>query len=80
MNLIEQAFPFAVLVLILNEVNGFTALIYWTAIAFFWIRVLHALGMISDIARMPLRPVLFMGGVVCCLLMAYSVFAARLIA
>ncbi|MGJ8604332.1 MAG: MAPEG family protein [Marivita sp.] len=65
LNLLEQALPFSVLVLILQSLDGFTALTYWTAIAFFWVRVLHAAGMISGIARMPIRPVLFMTGWVC---------------
>lgn len=76
LNLLEQAIPFAILVLLVDRVDGFTTLTYWTAIAFFWIRVLHAAGMISGVARMPLRPLLFLAGWICTLLMAYSVFAA----
>ncbi|MCU9837839.1 MAPEG family protein [Ruegeria sp. WL0004] len=77
LNLLEQATPFAVLVLILALMNGFSTLTYWTAIAFFWIRVVHAAGMISGYARMPLRPILFSAGWVCTLMMAYAIFAAR---
>ncbi len=77
LNLLEQAIPFAVLVLLLERLDGFTALTYWTAIAFFWLRVIHAAGMISGYARMPLRPIIFTLGWVCCLIMAYAVFAAR---
>ena len=76
LNLLEQAIPFAVLVLILDRLDGFTALTYWTAIAFFWLRVIHAAGMISGVARMPLRPIIFTLGWLCCLIMAYAVFAA----
>jgi len=76
-NLLEQAMPFAVLVLILNSMQGFTSLTYWTAIAFFWIRIAHAAGMTSGVAKEPLRPILFTAGWVCCMIMAYSVFAAR---
>ncbi len=72
------ALPFAVLVLILNQIDGFTTLTYWTAIVFFWVRVLHAVGMISGFAKMPLRPVLFTIGFACCLIMAYAVFAAQM--
>lgn len=78
LNLLEQFVPFAVLVLLVDRVEGFSSLTYWTAIAFFWIRVLHATGMISGIARMPLRPLLFNLGWLCCLLMGYAVFAARM--
>jgi uncharacterized MAPEG superfamily protein len=78
LNLLEQFLPFAVLVLIVDRVDGFSNLTYWTAIAFFWIRVAHAVGMISGKARMPLRPILFNLGWLCCLLMGYAVFAARI--
>ena len=77
LNLLEQGIPFAVLVLILHSIDGFTALTAWTAIVFLGLRVLHAVGMISGVARMPWRPVLFTAGWVCCLMMAYAVFAAQ---
>lgn len=77
LNLLEQLLPFALLVLLLDRVSGFTALTYWTAIAFFWLRVAHAAGMITGKAAFPLRPLLFTGGWICCLVMAYAVFAAR---
>jgi uncharacterized MAPEG superfamily protein len=76
LNLLEQAFPFAVLVLILQSVDGFTSLTWWASIVFFWLRVIHAIGMISGLARLPLRPLIFVAGWICCLLMAWSVFAA----
>ena len=77
LNLLEQGIPFAVLVLLVDRVDGFTSLTYWTAIAFFWIRVLHAGGMISGVAKEPVRPILFTAGWVCCLIMGYAVFAGR---
>lgn len=76
LNLIEQFVPFAILVFLVDRFDGFTPLTYWTAIAFFWIRVAHAAGMITGYAGMPLRPMLFNLGWVCCLLMGYAVFAA----
>jgi len=76
LNLLEQALPFAVLVLLVDRMDGFTALTYWTAIAFFWLRVAHAIGMISGKAGLPLRPILFVAGWVCCMIMAVSVFLA----
>ncbi len=76
LNLLEQAFPFAVLVLIIDRMDGSTSLTYWTAIAFFWLRVLHAVGIIWGIAKMPLRQILFVLGWVCTLIMAYAAFAA----
>lgn len=76
LNLLEQALPFGVLVLILNQIDGFTTLTYWTCIIFFWLRVGHAVGMISGLARLPLRPMIYLGGWVCILLLAFSVFTA----
>ena len=77
LNLLEQLLPFAILVLILDRTDGFTALTYWTAIAFFWLRIAHAAGMISGVARMPLRPIIFTAGWICILILAYAVFASR---
>lgn len=76
LNLLEQAFPFAVLVLLVDRADGFSALTYWTAIAFFWLRVIHAIGMISGIAKEPLRPILFSAGWICVMIMGYAAFAA----
>ena len=78
LNMLEQLVPFAILVLVVDRVDGFTGLTYWTAIAFFWIRAAHAIGMISGRARYPLRPIIFNLGWVCCLIMGYAVFAAAL--
>ena len=77
LNLLEQLLPFGLLVLLLDRIDGFTALTFWTAIAFFWLRVAHAIGMITGFAKFPLRPILFSAGWLCCLIMAYAVFAAR---
>ena len=77
-NLLEQAIPFAILVLLVDRFDGFTALTYWTAIAFFWLRVAHAVGYITAWATMPLRPLIFTAGWLCCLIMAYAVFAAAM--
>ncbi len=76
LNLLEQFLPFAVLVLIVDRMDGFTALTYWTAIAFFWIRIIHAVGMVSGVALFPTRSIIFNLGWVCVLIMGYAVFAA----
>ncbi|MBW4710284.1 MAPEG family protein [Roseobacter sp. YSTF-M11] len=76
LNLLEQLLPFALLVLVVDRLGGYSALTFWTAIAFFWLRVAHALGMISGVARFPLRPMIFVGGWLCCLIMAYAAYAA----
>jgi len=74
MNLLEQFLPFAVVVLILDRVGGFNALTYWICIAFFWVRVAHAVGYMTGWARFPLRPVIFSLGWVCILVLASQVF------
>ena len=76
LNLLEQGLPFAVLVLLVDRLEGFTTLTAITAVAFLVVRLLHAAGYITGIARFPLRPILFTAGWVCCLLMGYAVFAA----
>ncbi len=76
LNLLEQLVPFAILVFLVDRMDGFTALTYWTAIVFFGLRVAHAVGYITAWARMPLRPLIFTGGWICCAIMAYAVFAA----
>ncbi len=75
-NLLEQGLPFAVMILILNAIDGFNALTYWAAIAFFWLRVAHAVGMITGVAQMPARPIIFTAGWVCILILGYAIFTA----
>jgi len=77
LNLLEQGMPFAILVLILHQIDGFTALTAWTTVVFFGLRVAHAAGMITGVAQMPLRPLIFTWGWVCILILGYAVFAAR---
>lgn len=76
LNLLEQFLPFAVLVFLVDRLDAYSALTLWAAIAFFWLRVAHAVGMITGLARMPLRPILFTAGWACCLLMGYAVLTA----
>ncbi len=76
LNLLEQGMPFAVIILILYIADGFTTVTYWTAIVFFWLRVAHAVGMITGTARMPLRPLIFTAGWVCIMILGVSAFIA----
>jgi len=76
LNLLEQLVPFGLLVLVVDRLDGFTAVTFWTAIAFFWLRVAHAVGYITGLAGLPLRPILFTAGWVCCLVMGYAAFTA----
>ncbi len=76
LNLLEQLVPFALLTLLVDRMDGFTALTLWTAIAFLLIRIAHAVGYITGWAGFPTRPIIFTAGWVCCLVMGYAVFAA----
>ena len=59
LNLLEQFLPFAVVVLIGHSMGISTALMGWLAIAFFVLRCIHAVGMITATTVMPLRPLIF---------------------
>ncbi len=76
LNLLEQLLPFAILVLIVDRMDAYSQLTLWAAIAFLLLRLAHAIGMISGTARFPARPMLFVGGWICCLLMAYAALTA----
>ena len=76
LNLLEQSMPFAVIILILHAMDAFTAVTFWAAIAFFWLRVAHAVGMISGATQMPLRPLIFTAGWICILILGVSAFMA----
>lgn len=69
-NLIEQGLPFAIIVLVLHVTDNFNAITFWAAIVFFWLRVAHAVGMITGLAQMPARPLIFTAGWVCILVLA----------
>ena len=72
LNLLEQLLPFAVLVLIVDRLGAYSSLTFWAALVFLILRMLHAIGMVSGRARFPARPLLFLGGWLCCLVMAYA--------
>ncbi len=78
LNLLEQFLPFAVIVLILDRVGGFNTLTYWSCIAFFWLRVAHAIGYIMAWAKFPVRPIIFTLGWVCILILGSQIFMARM--
>ena len=76
LNMLEQAVPFALLVLLVDRVEGFSPLTLWTCVAFVVLRLAHAVGYITGAAGFPVRPILFTGGWVCCVLMAVALFTA----
>lgn len=76
LNMIETATPFAVLVLLAHSLSVSTAVTALAAALFFWLRVAHAIGMISGYARFPLRPILFTLSWLCTLVIAWQVLVA----
>jgi uncharacterized MAPEG superfamily protein len=75
LNLLEQFAPFAVIVLIGAVLRISTPVTQWCVILFFWIRVVHAIGMISGKARLPIRPLIYLAGWLDMLVLAWSVWA-----
>ena len=67
LNMIEQFLPFAAVVIVAHLQGVSTAVTVIATAAFFWLRVAHAVGMISGFATFPIRPILFTAGWVCIL-------------
>lgn len=76
LNLLEQFLPFAVLVIIAHQAGALGTTTFWASIAFFWLRVAHAIGMITGLAGFPLRPLLFTASWVCLLAIGGAIFVA----
>ena len=74
-NLLEQFMPYAVIVLVGHVLGVQTVITAWCTIAFFWLRVAHAIGMITAWARFPWRPLIFTAGWLVILVHAWQVFA-----
>jgi uncharacterized MAPEG superfamily protein len=72
-NLLEQLLPFSVIVLIGAIAGVSTPVTVTCSIIFFWLRVAHAIGMISGLARLPLRPMLYLSGWIVMLVFASQV-------
>ena len=65
LNMIETIVPFAAVVLIAHGAGISTGVTVAAAIAFLWLRLAHAVGMISGLAGFPLRPVIFTASWAC---------------
>lgn len=72
LNLLEQFLPMAVLVLIANQAGVSNTVTAWCVAIFFWLRLAHAAGMVSGLARFPVRPLLFTAGWICILVFAWQ--------
>jgi uncharacterized MAPEG superfamily protein len=74
-NLLEQFVPFATIVLIGAVAGVSTKATVVCSILFFWLRVAHAVGMITGLARLPLRPMIYLAGWFVTLIYAWQVLA-----
>lgn len=73
LNLLEQFVPFATLIVLAHLLTISNTITAWCAILFFWVRLAHAIGMISGLAKFPARPIIFVAGYVTILVLAWQV-------
>ncbi|MEM1372953.1 MAG: MAPEG family protein [Pseudomonadota bacterium] len=73
LNLLEQAMPFAGLVILAHLIGVSSALTVAAAVAFFWLRVAHMGVMLFVDKQIPIRPIIFTAGWVCCLLFVVEI-------
>lgn len=72
-NLIEQGMPFAALVILAHALGVSSAATVAAAIAFFWLRLAHAGVMLWVNRQIPIRPIIFTAGWVCCVVFAVEI-------
>jgi uncharacterized MAPEG superfamily protein len=72
-NLLEQLLPFAIVVLAGAVSRVSTSITVVCSITFFWLRAAHAIGMITGLARLPLRPMIYFAGWIVMLVFAWQV-------
>ena len=75
-NMLETLIPFAALVLIAHVAGVSTPVTVAATIAFFWLRVAHAAGMISGLAGFPTRPIIFTASWLCTVAIAVQLLLA----
>ncbi len=73
-NSLEQLLPFAVVILIGRLADVSTPVTRFCAGLYFTLRLVHAVGMISGLARLPVRPALYFAGWVAMLVYAVQIF------
>lgn len=76
LNLLEQFAPFAALVILTHVLGVSNSITGWAVVAFLSVRVLHAVGMISGVAKFPARPMIFLIGWISILVLAWQVLAS----
>ena len=74
-NLLEQFVPFAIIVFVGAVTQVSTPVTVVCSITFFWLRVAHAIGMISGLARLPLRPMIYVAAWIVTVVFAWQVLS-----
>lgn len=72
-NMLEQLVPFAIVVLVGAVSRVSTPITVACSMTFFWLRVMHAVGMITGFARLPLRPMIYLAGWITMLVFAWQI-------
>ena len=72
LNLLEQLVPFSLIAVIAAIANVSTPITMGAAILFFWLRVAHAVVMISGFSRFPLRSLIYVAGWITTLVFAWQ--------
>jgi uncharacterized MAPEG superfamily protein len=62
LNLLEQLLPFGLVVIVGALVHVSTPVTRLCPMIFFFLRLVHAIGFISGLARAPIRPLLYLAG------------------
>lgn len=75
LNLLEQLLPFSLIVIAGALAKISTPITVWCAILFFWLRVVHAIGMITGLAKFPIRPLLYVAGWIVTLAFAWQILS-----
>lgn len=75
LNLLEQLLPFSLIVIVGALAKISTPVTVWCAILFFWLRVAHAIGMITGVAKFPIRPMLYVAGWIVTLVFAWQILS-----
>lgn len=76
-NMLETLIPFAVVVVTAHLAGVSSWVTSTAAVAFFIIRLTHAIGMISGLARYPIRPIIFTASYLCTLAIAANILLAQ---
>ncbi len=75
LNALEQLLPFAVVIIVGKLAGVSTPITLVSAEAFFFLRLAHAVGYVTGLARAPIRPALYFAGWVAMLASAEQILA-----